>query len=330
LALQTYATITVDTEEEWDWHSGYPTRRPPSVRNISELPRFQELCDRFGAAVTYFVNHAVLADSQARSVIQQLAGRPNVEIGFHIHPWNTPPLDPREAVPPRESFLHNLPWQLARAKLETVYTTFQDNGLRPISYRGGRYSTSAEVQNWLRDHGFIADCSILPFTTWKDEGAPDFRYRDFMPLRHAPRHPNERGFWELPLSFGVNRTATRLWLAVLDRAEQPPWCWLHSVGLLDRLRIVRKCWLNFEHPFGERMLGFLRVLRQIGVPTVVWSVHSSSFRVGGNPYVPTQAAVEAVWKRIEEALAEVARRPEEFTWATSAQVAQQLEHAACA
>src|SRR4029079_5088433 len=103
--------VTVDTEEEWDWSSGYPTG-PTRTANIRELPRFQDACENRGAAVTYFVNHAVLANPESRAFILALARRPHVEIGMHIHPWNTPPIQSVERVPERESFLHNLPPEL--------------------------------------------------------------------------------------------------------------------------------------------------------------------------------------------------------------------------
>jgi hypothetical protein len=324
-----FVTITVDTEEEWDWELGYPTRLPASVNNIAELPRLQDSCDRFGAAVTYFVNYAVLCDPTARRVVAELAQRPNVEIGFHIHPWNTPPLDSREKVPPRESFLHNLPWELAQAKLETVWSAFQEMGLKPVSYRGGRYSTSPEIQRWLRERGFIADCSIVPFATWPDEGAPDYRSRDLRPRRHPPEEGFPAGFWELPLSFGVNRRRMRFWMSFLEGAAKAPWRWFRIVGILDRLGWVRKSWLNLETPDGDRMLDFLKVLQRLDLPALCWTFHSSSLVVGGNPYATTGSNVQTVWRRLEMALQEMARRPEAFTWATSAQVAQHLERTAC-
>jgi hypothetical protein len=49
--------VTVDTEEEWDWASGYPTG-PTHTTNIRRLPAFHDVCEKFGAAVTFFVNHA--------------------------------------------------------------------------------------------------------------------------------------------------------------------------------------------------------------------------------------------------------------------------------
>ena len=70
--------VTVDTEEEWDWNSGYPTG-PASVRNIAELPKFQAVCETAGAAVVYFANHAVLNDPTATAIIQDLSKRPRTE-----------------------------------------------------------------------------------------------------------------------------------------------------------------------------------------------------------------------------------------------------------
>ena len=100
----TRIAVTIDTEEEWDWASGYPTG-PTRVTNIQRLPALQEILDRHGAKATYFTNHAVLSDASAREVMLKLSYNPNVEIGLHIHPWNTPPLSSVEHVSPRESFL---------------------------------------------------------------------------------------------------------------------------------------------------------------------------------------------------------------------------------
>ena len=58
--------------------------------------------------------------------------------------------------------LHNLPPNLIRAKLEAVYTLFEQHGLRPTSFRGGRFSTGEVVQDFLRDKRFGADASVLP------------------------------------------------------------------------------------------------------------------------------------------------------------------------
>jgi hypothetical protein len=311
--------ITVDTEEEWDWSSGYPTG-PTRTANILRLPDFQAACERHGAAVTYFVNRAVLIDPRARDVILQLSRRPRVEIGMHIHPWNTPPLQPVEKVPPRDSFLHNLPPDLAIAKLDAVYTAFGDCGLNPISFRGGRYSTGPLIQTWLRERGFVADVSVLPYTHWADEGAPDYRKRDPQPVRLDGSPP----LWELPLSLAFTRGPFGFWNRVLSTAEKPPLRYLHVVGALQKLGVFRKSWLNFENPFWEGMRGLIRSLLKAHVPYLCFTVHSSSLLPGASPYSNCSADVDRLFGRLNDSLNWLAGDAA-FTPATIADIVRRLE-----
>jgi hypothetical protein len=311
--------VTVDTEEEWDWSSGYPTG-PTRTENIRRLPAFQDAIERRGAAVTYFVNHAVLADPTSRQVILDLAKRPRVEIGMHIHPWNTPPLQPVAKVPARESFLHNLLPDLALAKLNAVYDTFREHGLAPVSFRGGRYSTSPLIQSWLRERGFVADASVLPFTHWGDDGAPDYRQRDPMPVRL----PGDPPLWEVPLSLAFTRRPFGFWNRVIAAAEKAPLRWLHVVGVLQKSGVVRKSWLNFENPLGEGMLELIRSLRAAGVPYLCFTLHSSSLLPGGSPYAATAADVERVMDRVSEMLKRLSGDGN-YAPATIAEIARGLE-----
>ena len=53
--MPTLFTMTVDTEEEWHWDTGWPTR-DLTLANLKHLPKFQELCSRHGVAATYYVS----------------------------------------------------------------------------------------------------------------------------------------------------------------------------------------------------------------------------------------------------------------------------------
>ena len=315
--------VTVDTEEEWDWNSGYPTG-PTRTSNIALLPAFQDRMADFGTAVVYFTNHAVLADPAGRAVIQQLAAKPKVEIGLHIHPWNTPPLAPMESVPARDSFLHNLPWGEAKAKLDTTLAAFRDSGLQPTSFRGGRYSTSPQIQNYLRDAGVWVDCSVLPFNTWADDGAPDYRQRGLEPVRHAPRSDGDNSLWELPLTFGYTRIAQRFWDRALKSADSKLGRAARLTGILDRTGLVSKAWLNFENPLRERMLQFLAVLRRLRPPFVSFTLHSSSLQPGGSPYNRTATDVAKMLERAENVMKLIRGWPE-FQPATMTEIATHLE-----
>jgi hypothetical protein len=315
--------VTIDTEEEWDWGSGYPTG-PASVRNIAHLTAFQDRVEWFGAAVTYFTNHAVLTDPASRDIICRLSQRPNVEIGLHIHPWNTPPVAPTDRVTPRESFLHNLPGAEAEKKLDESFRAFEKAGIVPTCFRGGRYSTSPLIQSYLRDRGVIADCSVLPFNTWADEGAPDYRDRDLTPRRLPPRNEDDLAMWELPLTFGFVGKSFDFWRRAFRLFDSPGFNKLPFGGVAGRLFGARKCWLNFENPLGEGMTDLFDVVRSLDLPYACFTMHSSSLLPGGSPYAKTQADVGALLKRVDDTL-ETLNRRSDFLWSTVTETAHHLE-----
>ena len=319
----TRIAVTIDTEEEWDWASGYSTGAT-RVTNISRLRAFQDILDRHGVKATYFTNHAVLSNRETCDTILKLAERPNVEIGLHIHPWNTPPLQPVEKVSPRESFLHNLPRALAERKLDESFAAFEKAGLKPNCYRGGRYSTSKPIQDYLRDRGIVADCSVLPFNTWTDDSAPDYRHRDLVPVRLPPRHVADDAMWELPLTFGFIGRPFGFWKSIFQFIDSPILKSLPLGGIVGRVFGARKCWLNFENPLGENMTDLLPVIRRLELPFACFTLHSSSLLPGGSPYCKTQVDVDRLLKTVDDTLAVVAKRTD-FVASTITETVHHLE-----
>src|SRR5262245_16389987 len=146
MAELTYYTVTVDTEEEWDWNAGWPVR-DLAVTNARVLPKFQELCTRYAVRPTYFTNLAILDNAESRRILQDVAQSDGVEIGMHIHPWNTPPVATDTTPTARTTFLRNLPDEAIRAKLGAVYDGFERLGMRPTSFRGGRDRKSTRLNS---------------------------------------------------------------------------------------------------------------------------------------------------------------------------------------
>jgi hypothetical protein len=315
--------MTVDTEEEWDWGTGWPTAAL-SVKNIRQLPRFQSLCMRYGVATTYFTNLAVLEDEESRAIILHLAQQPGVEIGMHIHPWNTPPLDAAVPVTPRSTFIRNLPPELVVAKLTTVYDAFARHGLTPTSFRGGRYSSGGPAHTFLRDQKFLVDASVVPYTSWPDDGAPDYRRRALEPVRLPPRFAEDLPLWEIPLTLGFTRAPFAWWAKCYDYVARSWLRKLHLIGVAEKTGLVRKVWLNFEDPLGRGMLSFLPRLRTLSLPCICFTVHSSSLVAGMGPYTRTPADEERIFAQLEEVFATVAQWPD-FQPATVTEVAKKLE-----
>jgi len=317
-----FFTVTVDTEEEWDWGSGWPVA-DLSVKNIRQLPKFQRLCARYGVAATYFTNWAVLRDAEARDILLDVSRNAKVEIGMHIHPWNTPPLED-DLQTPRETFIHNLPPERIVAKLNTVFDCFRQYGFTPTSFRGGRYSSGATVQAYLRDRRFIADASVVPYTRWRDDGAPDYRRRGMHPVRLPPRCAGDLPFWEIPLTLGFTRAPFAFWASVYDLVARSWLSKLRLIGLAEKAGLVRKVWLNFEEPMGRHMLGFLRYVRRTRLPCVCFTVHSSSLVAGLGPYTRSEADENRIFAQCEEVFATLAGWPD-FQPVTVSDLAKKLE-----
>lgn len=315
--------LTIDTEEEWDWSGPF---RPDGygVRNIAGLPELQRLLDACGMRATYFVNHAVIADPEAAATIAALHRHPQVEIGMHCHPWTTPPFTHRQAVPVRESFLENLDPAVATAKLTTTYEALGRHGITPTSYRGGRYSSGRITQQFLQAHRCVVDASICPYTTWPDDGAPDYRQHDLLPRRLAPTRETDRALWQLPLTLGYSRQPFALWRRVRETVAHSPLAALRVNGVLDRLGVVREIWLNFEIESADRMLRMVTLARRHRWPYLCFTLHSSSLHVGGNPYAQTAAQVQRIRASIRAVGDYLARQPD-FRPATMTDIAQQLE-----
>ena len=275
--------ITIDTEEAWDWSGPYPTH-DFSVEHISRLGEFQLVCDQYGIRPTYFTNHAVMADSRAAKAMADLARHQGVEVGMHIHPWATPPFRIGSTVTSRDTYLHNAGKDDIRSRLEAVYSALGEAGIRPTSFRGGRYSSGGEIHRFLHEKDFTAECSVVPYTAWSEDGAPDFRHRDVFPVRLEPDRPGSAPLWEIPLSMGFTRRPFGTWAAAFRMIEGSPLRHLRLIGIAERLGILRRVWLNFEVNDPYDWTPFLLLLQRMNVPCVTFTVHSSSLFAGPGPY----------------------------------------------
>src|SRR5438045_2912616 len=149
--------VSVDTEED-NWR---PCRDGVTIENIRELPRLDALFQRLGVRATYFTTYQVAIHEWAAATLRQLRAD-GAEIGAHLHPWNTPPLD--EAFLPRNSMLTNLPAGLQFAKLERLTDSLRSAiGRRPRAFRAGRYALGPEAARALVRCGYAVDSSVTPY-----------------------------------------------------------------------------------------------------------------------------------------------------------------------
>ncbi|WP_417849860.1 hypothetical protein [Thalassoglobus sp.] len=313
-------TVTIDTEEEWDWSGPFPVR-DLSVSNIHQLGRFQSLCDKYDIRPTYFCNHAVIANRASAEIITKLSESENVEIGMHLHPWNTPPIQ-SETVGPGESFTHNLSPGAQIEKLQATFDSLVDAGITPKSFRGGRYSSGDVVQKFLVEHQFLVDSSVCPYTSWPDDGAPDYCDRGLEPTRIE--FGSGEVLWEVPLTMVTTRRPYDRWLKIFNRLESPALAKLRLIGILNKLGVASRVWLNFECEEAHRIVKFLDIAASSGLGHLTFTVHSSSLSPGPGPYCQSEQDCDRILLGIESVFQVLQREPI-FQPATMSQLAGLLE-----
>ncbi len=295
--------VTVDTEE--DLWGAYGVRNP-TVRNVARLPAFQELCDRYGARPTYFVNFPVVDDPEGGDVLGGLAAGGRCEIGTHIHAWNTPPFDERDG--PGWSMLSALPEDVARTKVTSVHTRIADRfGEAPVSFRSGRWGFGPSVARILAELGYRVDSSVTPFVDWRPEGGPDYREAPAAPYRFEPDEPlvpaPEGALLELPATIGALRGDTAARAAVRRAIGKRVPRWAGLVGALDRAGLLSVRWLSPELASGSEMRRLATNLVARGSRVLNLTLHSPSLVPGLTPFVQDQGGLERFLARLEEVLA---------------------------
>jgi hypothetical protein len=294
--------LSIDTEED-NWQ---PTRNHVSANNIRQLPKLHEFLTSFGARPTYFTAHSVVAEPWSAEIIASIHAGGSVEIGGHLHPWNTPPTD--ERFVPRNTMMRNLPPEVQRAKLSTLTGAIAAAvGNAPTSFRAGRWGLGLETLPLLMELGYQVDSSVMPFMNWESMddganfvGAPCDVYRlggdDF-------RVPHPDGVLvEVPVSSGYSRRGFDFWHRVYERLHRQPLALLRLAGIASRTRLIRKIQLSPETDTPRDMLVLSERLIELGVEHLHMYWHSPSMTPGLSPYGETQRDVDQMYRRIGEYL----------------------------
>ena len=277
-------TVTIDTEED-DW--GSYAREGATAENIRLLPWLQEHFDRFGVRPTYLVNRPPLLDARSVEVLGHLAERPDIEIGTHCHPWNTPPFTPRDR---RTSMMCNLPVEVNRGKIREMTGLIERKlGVRSRTFRAGRWGFGPTVAEALHAEGYAIDASVSPLIDWSPIGGADFSDAPLLPYRCHPRRPltpDPTGpLLELPTTVSFLRGDPKRLGQLRHRLEESFVSRLKLVGFLDRTGILTRRWLSPELSTGSEMIRLAEAATRRGVEFLSLIFHSSTLLPGATPFV---------------------------------------------
>lgn len=278
------AVISLDVEEEGLFRGAYGLTTP-AVTNISCMTRLLPLLQA-GIRPTLFCAYPVLTHDAAWSTLEKLASRYPMEIGAHLHHWNTPPIILKgqsvKSVPSCE-----VPLPRLAEKIDTVLEAARSRtGTRPTSFRMGRWDLRQAHWKLLADAGITADASVRPLhASNTDRTRPDhFR---------APKNPylaaaGTRAVFEMPLTVtplipGLPEVAGSRLLGRLLLPSYQQW------GVLSLLPVY--------HPLAVmKAVTALALSRGQDVVSLTW--HSSEMMPGCNPVLSTQKAVDSLLSRL--------------------------------
>lgn len=297
--------ITVDTERDNEW------KRPDktSLENIKFLPRFQELCEKYGFKPTYLLTYEVASDPSSVAILKPWQEKSTAEIGAHMHPWTSPPFEKDESW---ENKVHRFPHELSdgeiRDKLAVLTQGIINNfGIRPKSFRAGRWGFDKRVASELIRQNYIVDSSVTPKISWQNtkgdpdgSGGPDYRFFPAGPYFLDPQDISAKGhssLLEIPMTVlftGLFKKENNIFGKLV---LQLPESFLKKV--INRL-LVRLKWLRVFH--NSTKSDFKRIYKSAqknDLPFVQFMIHSSELMPGGSPYAKNEEEIERTYKQLE-------------------------------
>ena len=297
-----FLIVTVDTEEEGLWSGEFRSRA--TVKNISQAPLFQRICNRYGIRPTYVVTTPVVRDTEASNTLNVFFQEGQCEVGTHVHPWNSPPITEFDSQR-KYSYMCNLPSEVQYEKLANLTEEIENAfGHRPVSFRAGRYGIGSSTIALLSRLGYTVDSSVLPLVNYASQGGPDFRLANCLPYFPSETDLLSNGptasLLEVPVTSGFTHKYFEIAGGLKGFASQSPWRQLKAVGILDRLGIASQVKLSPEQASLKQMKKLSLSVLARGVSVLVLMFHSSSLLPGCSPYVKSQNELDAFLKRIDD------------------------------
>lgn len=288
--------VVVDTEEEFDWSVPFD-RGSRTVKAIDALHLAHDIFRDYGVVPTYVVDHPVVTTPSSIAVLRHYHEAGECLVGSHLHPWVNPP--DVEAVTAFNSYPGNLDAGLERSKLELLTTAIAAAfSERPVIYRAGRYGVGDATAVILADLGYLIDLSVVPHSSYKADGGPDFRGCLDRPYWFGP----DEALLEIPLSCGFSGRAAGLGPSLYGVVNSPVGRTLRLGGMLSRSRLLTRAMLTPEGVDTTGQKDLLHSLRDAGHRIFTLNYHSPSLALGCTPYVQTTQDLQALLDNIRRLL----------------------------
>lgn len=292
--------ITIDTEGDNIWE------RPSkiSTKNAEFLPPFQDLCEKYSLKVTYLTNYEMANSPFFYEFASDALLREKVEIGMHLHAWNTPPIT---HITSNDLFfqpyLIEYPMRIMSEKVKKMTSTLEDLfGVKMISHRAGRWSFNETYAQILIDNGYKVDSSVTPYISWKNKKGDPSQYggTDFSDFPCTPyfvnigniKQPGISSLLEVPMTIikkeiNLKSVAKSIYNLISQKRNR-------------EFKIKRNTyWLR---PNGENLEEMKFIVNRNSYEEINYvqlMLHSSELMPGGSPYFRSKSDIKKLYEHLE-------------------------------
>lgn len=280
--------LTIDVEEEGLFCDKYE-RENVTVTNVASLKNMEALARR-GYPATLFCAHPVFTDAAACRILERMRDDFGMEIGAHLHHWNTPPVVPSPGGKGEQQVLvKNMDHDLVHKKLESLFAAgraFQSAPLK--SFRMGRWDIHSWIFPMLAEMGVATDASVRPLFCGPGKAnhfdAPASPYR----MQTSAGEIFEVPLTTRPLWMGLQQTVHFL-EKTLKLSEGSIAATVQKWGALAVLPV-------YHNMLAMKLFGLHNIFW--GGDTLVLAWHSSEMMPGAAPHIQSAAAVTSLMQRV--------------------------------
>jgi hypothetical protein len=291
-----YFFITIDTEGDNLWEYRHGDRI--ATENSRHIPRFQNLCEKYGYKPVYLVNHEMAADDYFVDFARSVLRNNNCEIGMHLHAWNSPPLYDlgNSGAGYGNPYLIEYPVSVMRQKFDALYNFLAEKfQCKPLSHRSGRWAMNQDYFDILIDCGIKIDCSVTPHISWKSSkgysvGGSDYRRsaEEPFPVKHSSRTDTVT---EIPVTIRKFR--------FFSLAAGNGNIVKKSLVSARNALLGKDVWLRPNGNNLSEMLLLIDRIKKSESGYIMFMLHSSELMPAGSPIFRTAESIEKLYNDIE-------------------------------
>lgn len=158
--------ITIDTEGDALWDD--PPIDQIKTENSLWIPKFQELCEKYGFIPIWLTDYEMIEDDRYVSYIKDKVHKGLCEVGIHVHARNNPPIYKLENEKERgAAYLIEYPDEIMRKKFCYLKELIEKKmDCHVITHRAGRWTIDDEYIKILEETGIQYDCTVTPGLSW--------------------------------------------------------------------------------------------------------------------------------------------------------------------